>query len=88
MIKYCICVCVCFIEVCGGILRTTQGIIESPNYPHPYPTNQNCTWLIIAPTDHTLTLQFRDIQLPGFRHCYTTDHVKIGEKLIENDTSK
>ncbi|XP_071569184.1 cubilin isoform X2 [Temnothorax nylanderi] len=73
-------------EVCGGILRTTTGVVESPNYPHSYPQNQNCSWLIVAPTDHTLKLQFRDIHLPGFRRCLSTDHVNIGEKLIENDT--
>ncbi|TGZ53188.1 Cubilin [Temnothorax longispinosus] len=72
-------------EVCGGILRTTTGVIESPNYPNPYPQNQSCSWLIVAPTDHTLKLQFRDINLPGFRGC-STDYVNIGEKLIENDT--
>ncbi|XP_011637168.1 cubilin-like [Pogonomyrmex barbatus] len=73
-------------EICGGILRSPTGVIQSPNYPHPYPTNQNCSWLIIAPTDHTLKLQFRDLELPGFHGCYSTDYVKIAEKLIENDT--
>ncbi|KAL0113327.1 hypothetical protein PUN28_012468 [Cardiocondyla obscurior] len=73
-------------EMCGGILRTTTGVIESPNYPQPYPVNQNCSWLIVAPTDHTLKLQFRDMQLPGFRQCESTDYVTIAEKLIENDS--
>ncbi|XP_012062648.1 PREDICTED: cubilin [Atta cephalotes] len=74
-------------EVCGGILRATKGTIKSPNYPHSYPTNINCTWLIVAPTDHNLKLEFRDIQLPGLRQCRLTDHVKIGEKLVENNTT-
>ncbi|XP_050461753.1 cubilin-like [Cataglyphis hispanica] len=73
-------------EVCGGILRSTSGIITSPNYPNSYPLNQTCNWLIIGPTDHTLKLEFRDIQLPGFRRCLSTDHVKIKEKLAENNT--
>lgn len=77
-----------YVEVCGGILRSTSGVIASPNYPHPYPANQTCSWLIVGPTDHTIKLQFRDINFPGFRRCHLTDHVKIAEKLAENDTSK
>ncbi|XP_014475365.1 PREDICTED: cubilin [Dinoponera quadriceps] len=73
-------------EVCGGILRGTSGVIESPNYPHFYPTNQSCTWWIIGPTDHTLKLQFRDIHLPGFRLCDSSDHVEIGERIMEPNT--
>lgn len=80
--------CINFLEICGGILRGTSGVITSPNYPHRYPLNQTCTWLLVGPTDHTMKLQFRDIQLPGFRQCDSTDHVKIAEKLAENDTSK
>jgi len=76
------------IEVCGGILRGTSGVIESPNYPNSYPVNQTCSWVIIGPTDHTLKLQFRDINLPGFRRCFSTDHIKIQEKFTGNDTSK
>ncbi|KAH0948163.1 hypothetical protein HN011_006977 [Eciton burchellii] len=74
-------------EICGGILRGTSGVIKSPNYPHNYPKNQTCSWLIVGPMEHTLKLQFRDIHLPGFRQCDSTDHVKIGERIIsENDT--
>jgi len=77
------------VEICGGILRGTSGVIKSPNYPHGYPKNQSCSWLIVGPMEHTLKLQFRDIHLPGFRQCDSTDRVKIGEKItLENDTSK
>ncbi|EFN89302.1 Cubilin, partial [Harpegnathos saltator] len=72
-------------DVCGGILRGVSGVIESPHYPHFYPTNQSCWWWIIGPTDHTLKLQFRDIHLPGYRICNATDHVEIGEKTVETD---
>ncbi|XP_039305004.1 cubilin isoform X2 [Solenopsis invicta] len=74
-------------EVCGGILRATSGVIESPNYPHPYPINQNCSWMIVAPSDHTLKLQFRDLKLPGYYNCPLTDHVRIGEKIVESDNN-
>lgn len=77
-----------FLEVCGGIFRGTSGVITSPNYPHSYPVNQTCNWLIIGPIDHTMKLEFRDIYLPGLHHCLWTDHVTIKEKLAENNTSK
>ena len=79
---------VSFTEVCGGILRGFSGVINSPNYPFFYPKNQTCVWWIIAPTDHTLKIEFRDIHLPGFRLCKNTDHVQISEKIPENDTRK
>lgn len=75
------------VEVCGGIIRGASGIIESPNYPNSYPVNQTCSWLIIGPTDHTLKLQFRDINLPGLRRCVFNDFVRIEEQLV-NNTSK
>lgn len=73
-------------EVCGGILRGKQGIVTSPNYPGPYSTDQHCAWSIVAPPDHTLKIQFRDLHLPGFRLCEDTDNVIISEKLPNNDT--
>lgn len=79
-----------YTDICNGIIRGTSGIINSPNYPHNYPKNQSCTWLIIGPTEHTLELQFRDIHLPGFRNCDSTDHVEIGQNIIqlEDNSSK
>lgn len=87
LIKY-VCQFLSRVEVCGGILRGTSGVIQSPNYPHFYPKNQTCEWWIIGPADHTLKLQFRDIHLPGIRLCDYSDHVTIAEKLVDNDTRK
>ncbi|KZC14141.1 Cubilin [Dufourea novaeangliae] len=74
-------------EVCGGIIRGTTGLIVSPNYPFFYKKNQTCEWWIIAPVDHTLKLEFRDIDLPMGFTCEATDHVVIGEKFPENETN-
>ncbi|KAH0568173.1 hypothetical protein KQX54_019308 [Cotesia glomerata] len=73
-------------EFCGGIIRGSEGVISSPNYPAMYPKNQECDWLIVGPVDHTLTIQFRDLHLPGLRNCEITDHIFIGEKIAHNDT--
>lgn len=77
-----------YLEFCGGIIRGKDGIISSPNYPAMYPKDQECVWWLIGPDDHSLTIQFRDIHLPGLRRCENTDHVFIGEKVPHNETGK
>ncbi|XP_076628821.1 cubilin [Colletes latitarsis] len=73
-------------NICGGTIRGTKGVINSPNYPFYYPTNQTCVWRIIAPIDHSLKLEFRDIHLPGFLNCKRMDHVTISEPTMSNET--
>ncbi|XP_078701977.1 uncharacterized protein LOC144927962 isoform X2 [Branchiostoma floridae x Branchiostoma belcheri] len=34
------------IGACGGELKTNEGVIYSPNFPGPYPLDQNCVWNI------------------------------------------
>ncbi|KAF6721271.1 hypothetical protein FQA47_013260, partial [Oryzias melastigma] len=37
-------------EPCGGYLDASDaGYITTPGYPHEYPANQNCRWIITAP---------------------------------------
>ncbi|RVE57745.1 hypothetical protein OJAV_G00202370 [Oryzias javanicus] len=37
-------------EQCGGHLDASDaGYITTPGYPHEYPANQNCRWIITAP---------------------------------------
>ncbi|XP_068206241.1 LOW QUALITY PROTEIN: cubilin-like, partial [Palaemon carinicauda] len=52
------------IDTCGGTYEAAEpGIITSPNYPAPYAADVNCTWRIVAPTGHYLTLTFLDIDI-------------------------
>ncbi|XP_035660946.1 uncharacterized protein LOC118405549 [Branchiostoma floridae] len=38
------------IGACGGDLKANEGIIYSPDFPGPYPLDQNCVWNIqVAP---------------------------------------
>ncbi|XP_076174105.1 cubilin isoform X2 [Ptiloglossa arizonensis] len=73
-------------DVCGGTIRGTSGVISSPNYPHFYQTNLTCIWWIVAATDHSLQLEFRDIHLPGALFCKYKDYVTISESNPENGT--
>lgn len=71
-------------DMCGGILRSTQGTLSSPDYPHSYSKKENCGWWIIGPQDHTLKIQFRDLHLPTRRNCKTADYVEISEQIPGN----
>ncbi|CAG0904641.1 unnamed protein product, partial [Darwinula stevensoni] len=47
--------------VCDNVIETghlRHGVIESPNFPNPYPHNRNCTWTLRAPRGSVLLLTF------------------------------
>lgn len=46
------------IAVCNTELKSPTGVIESPNFPHAYPHNSNCTWTIVAPLGNRINLTF------------------------------
>ncbi|KAG8573749.1 hypothetical protein GDO81_012532 [Engystomops pustulosus] len=52
-------------QVCEGVLisNRSQGILESLNYPDPYPNNKYCNWTIQTTTGNTISYTFRTFQL-------------------------
>ena len=52
----------CFIDLCGGSLKETSGIIESPNFPDNYDPGDYCEWRVELPkvrgNKHELTICF------------------------------
>ena len=36
--------------------------MKSPYYSSQYPSNTNCSWLIVAPPGHRLTISFKDFK--------------------------
>ncbi|KAG9276492.1 cubilin [Astyanax mexicanus] len=69
-----------FSEACGSTIMADDvgGAIASPNYPYPYPNNQNCNWIIIAqePFNH-VTLSFTDFELEMINSNCSHDAVEI-----------
>ncbi|XP_021357124.1 cubilin-like [Mizuhopecten yessoensis] len=65
---------------CGGTLYLTDGVTSgyftSPNYPNVYPHNVDCTWVITAPSSHSLQLDFVD-------NFYIEDHNQCRFDYIE-----
>lgn len=52
-----------YVLVCGGVFTSSNGIIESPFYPNPYPQNKICTYLIAQPIGKAIQLSFLDMDI-------------------------
>lgn len=55
--------------VCGGQIRTNQGTIQSPKYPHGYPSNTKCTWTISLPEHFRVAIRFNALDIEGHTKC-------------------
>ncbi|CAO2585469.1 Tolloid-like protein 2 [Lemmus lemmus] len=54
---------------CGGFITKLNGTITSPGWPKEYPTNKNCVWQVVAPTQYRISLQFEAFELEGNDIC-------------------
>uniref|UniRef100_A0A8C3YL53 Cubilin n=1 Tax=Catagonus wagneri TaxID=51154 RepID=A0A8C3YL53_9CETA len=54
---------------CGGVFQAPSGEIHSPNYPSPYRSNTECTWLIQVEKNHRVLLNFTDFDLEPQDSC-------------------
>ena len=64
--------------VCNRVIEGFGSVIESPNFPRPYPHNRNCTWEIRAPLGNTVNISFShfNIEGPVANNC-TYDFVRV-----------
>ncbi len=74
-----------YYTLCNTVISGKQGgVIESPNFPRPYPHNRNCTWTIVAPRGNTLNLTFSHFEVEEGRNENGTcmyDFVDIKEEV-------
>ncbi|NP_001072.2 cubilin precursor [Homo sapiens] len=54
---------------CGGIFQAPSGEIHSPNYPSPYRSNTDCSWVIRVDRNHRVLLNFTDFDLEPQDSC-------------------
>ncbi|XP_024431584.2 cubilin [Desmodus rotundus] len=54
---------------CGGIFQAPSGEIHSPNYPSPYRSNTDCSWVIRVERHHRVLLNFTDFDLEPQDSC-------------------
>ncbi|OQR75819.1 suppressor of tumorigenicity 14 protein-like, partial [Tropilaelaps mercedesae] len=50
---------------CGGTLSGVGGILTSPNYPHSFPKDVDCAWLIRVDYEKHIYLRVLELQLKG-----------------------
>ncbi|KAJ8923869.1 hypothetical protein NQ315_010451 [Exocentrus adspersus] len=48
---------------CGGRLTHSSGIIQSPNYPKPYPPSVKCQWQIEVDFGYSIEIRFLEIDI-------------------------
>ncbi|KAH9514313.1 hypothetical protein Btru_028693, partial [Bulinus truncatus] len=61
---------------CNNVLNGTQGAIESPNFPNPYPPSQQCSWAIQVPQGNKISAHFAFFSLEydsSCRHDFVQD---------------
>ncbi|XP_071942939.1 cubilin-like isoform X2 [Antedon mediterranea] len=61
---------------CNNVLKRRTGVIESPNYPNPYPHNVDCVWRIQANLGSTINLTFTNLHLEDHNSC-GYDYVQV-----------
>ncbi|XP_058842223.1 ovochymase-2-like [Acipenser ruthenus] len=55
---------------CGSTaVLVEQSKIDTANYPLPYPANADCHWLIKAPVNTIIKLQFLDFEVEQSKEC-------------------
>lgn len=69
--------------ICGDVLLTPTGVIQSPGFgQYPYPPNQRCVWKIITDPERRIALSvkndaFNIPQIPQNGHSCTKDKLTI-----------
>ncbi|XP_067828865.1 tolloid-like protein 2 isoform X4 [Heptranchias perlo] len=65
---------------CGGFITKLNGTVTSPGWPKEYPTNKNCVWQVVAPSQYRISLQFEAFELEGNDVC-KYDYVEVHSGL-------
>uniref|UniRef100_A0A5S6QI65 Signal peptide, CUB and EGF-like domain-containing protein 2 n=1 Tax=Trichuris muris TaxID=70415 RepID=A0A5S6QI65_TRIMR len=58
----------CLSKACRKVVRTSNGLFESPNYPNNYPANVSCSWYLKAPKGRRILIFVLDLDLAD-DHC-------------------
>lgn len=58
-----------FFQVCGGAWSASSGMIQSPNYPAPYPSNKECIYVIGLDPGKAVRLDFLNFDVEGSADC-------------------
>ena len=68
-------------------LNETSGILTSPYYPRPYPSNKKCSWKITASKGERIVLVIEDIHIWDCYSSCTYDYLEIQNGLSSDGIS-
>lgn len=83
-------------RTCGGVLKEPHGVIQTPNFPNPFPVPIKCTWVIDAsntPSNNAsivvyLTQLYVLKGLTFTEYAYYDESVKYRPKRIHEVTDR
>lgn len=61
---------------CGGLVSTASGAIASPNFPHPYPANVQCEYVVSVARGSRIVAHFVTLELDELPQC-PLDYVEL-----------
>ncbi|BFZ22426.1 hypothetical protein BsWGS_25465 [Bradybaena similaris] len=56
--------------ICGSALTSASGVITSPSYPNPYPSNRRCEWTITAANSKQILVNITDLDIESHPDCH------------------
>ena len=68
-------------------LNETSGVLTSPYYPRRYPSNEKCSWKIIASKGERILLFIEDIDIRTCGSSCTCDYLEIQNGLSSDGIS-
>ncbi|KZS21868.1 Tolloid 2-like protein, partial [Daphnia magna] len=71
--------------VCGGTWTESSGMIQSPNFPSPYPASKQCVYVIALDPGKAVRLDFLTFDVEGSPDC-RYDYVEIRDGDNSNST--
>lgn len=75
------------IPECGGILKKSYGVVQSPASPSKYPSNTKCTWLLNAPPGFSIQINWINFDLEYGTDCDVVDYVALYENNTDTGNS-
>ncbi|KAI5635901.1 hypothetical protein NE865_11411 [Phthorimaea operculella] len=72
-------------QTCGGRLKGPVGVIQTPNFPNPFPVPIKCRWIIEHDIDNGtisiyFTQQYTTSGLTFTEYMYYDETYKLGER--------
>ena len=67
----------------GGLITGQNGVIQSPNYPRPYPNNADITWVLMGPSAGRISISFKSFSLEEDSAC-RYDYVELRDGTASN----